>query len=86
MRVEYTTEFKKNLVKLSRRYRHIRADVEPVIKALMAGETHGDQVSGVGYPTYKLRIKNSDSARGKRSGYRCLYYVCPPDRALLITI
>ena len=86
MRVEYSTEFKKNLLKLSRRYRRIRADVEPIIQALMTGETSGDRVSGVGYPTYKVRIKNRDAGRGKSGGYRCLYYLCPPDRVLLVTI
>lgn len=29
MRIEYSTEFKKNFAKLARRYRHIRDDVEP---------------------------------------------------------
>lgn len=86
MRLEYSTEFKKNLIKLSRRYRNIRADVEPVVEALTAGETPGDQVTGVGYPTYKVRIKNSDARRGKSGGYRCLYYVRPPDQILLVTI
>jgi mRNA-degrading endonuclease RelE of RelBE toxin-antitoxin system len=75
MQIEYTDEIKKNLAKLARRYRHIYQDVQPVIDQLTAGETPGDQISGVGYPTYKVRIKNSDISKGKSSGYRLLYYL-----------
>lgn len=86
MRIEYSTELKKNLLKLARRYPHIRQDVEPVIARLAAGATPGDQVRGVGYPTYKVRIKNRDAARGKSGGYRLLYYLRGADHILLITI
>lgn len=86
MRVGYSTEFKRNLIRLSRRYRHIRADVEPIIAALVAGKTPGDQVTGVGVPVYKIRIRNSDARRGKSGGYRCLYYVGSPDQIVLLTI
>lgn len=86
MRLGYSGEFKRNLVRLSRRYRHIRADVEPVIEALGAGETPGDQVPGIGLPVYKVRIRNSDALRGKSGGYRCLYYLASPDQIVLVTI
>lgn len=60
--------------------------VELVIKTLIASQTPGDPVSGVGYPTYKVHIKNSDAARGKNGGYRLLYYLRTSERILLATI
>ena len=53
---------------------------------LTAGQTPGDQVPGVGHATYKVRIKNSDAARGKSGGYRLLYYLRTSQRILLVTI
>jgi len=47
MEIAYGREFKRQLKRLSRRYRQIRKDIEPIIDALVAGETPGDQVSGV---------------------------------------
>lgn len=37
VKVEYTPEFKHNLRALSKKYRHIRLDIQPVIDRLMAG-------------------------------------------------
>ena len=45
--IEFTPEFKRNVRRLSRRYRHIRRDVDPVIAQLAAGETPGDQANRV---------------------------------------
>jgi mRNA-degrading endonuclease RelE of RelBE toxin-antitoxin system len=39
-----------------------------------------------GYTVFKVRIKNSDIQRGKRSGYRMVYYLKTPETVLLITI
>lgn len=86
MQIDYSAEVKKNLAKLARRYRRIRQDVQPVIETLIAGQTPGDQVPGVGYPTYKVRIKNSDAARGTSGGYRLLYYLRTSERILLVTL
>lgn len=86
MQIDYSAEVKKNLSQLARRYRRIRQDVEPVIDMLIAGQAPGDQVPGVGYPTYKVRIKNRDAGRGKSGGYRLLYYFRTAERILLVTI
>ena len=47
MAVSYSDAFKRQLKRLSRRYRHIRADVQPIIEQLEAGQTPGDQVRGL---------------------------------------
>ena len=84
--VRFTPEFKRNLHALAKKYRHIRSDVEPVIEQLQAGERPGDQVPRVGVAIFKVRIRNRDAGKGKRGGYRVLYYAATPEAVILVTI
>ena len=84
--VLFTSEFKRNLRRLAKRYRTIRSDLEPLIERLSAGDTPGDRVKGVGRVVVKVRLPNSDAGRGKSGGYRVVYYVRARDRVILITI
>ena len=43
-------------------------------------------MQGVGYAVYKARVKSSDLKRGKRGGYRVLYYLKAFERIVLLTI
>lgn len=86
VQVEFTLEFKRNVRQLSKKYRHLRADVQPTISQLEAGQIPGDQIPRAGYPVFKVRVKNSDIQKGKRSGYRMIYYLKTPELVLLITI
>ncbi len=45
--INFTLEFKRNIRALSRKYRHIRSDVQPVIEQLKSGEIVGDQIPRV---------------------------------------
>ena len=67
--IEFTPEFKRNIRALSRKYRHIREDVEPLILELQNGQLPGDQVSGTGFTIFKVRVPNRDVQKGKRGGY-----------------
>jgi mRNA-degrading endonuclease RelE of RelBE toxin-antitoxin system len=84
--VQFTPEFKRNLRTLAKKYRHIRDDVDPVIEALQAGEILGDQIPGVGYTLFKVRVRNQDSARGKSGGYRVIYYLRTSTNIIMVTI
>ena len=84
--VLFTSEFKRSLRRLAKRYRNIRRDLEPVVDQLALGETPGDRVKGTGYVVYKVRVPNSDARRGKSGGYRVLYYVETAERVILVTI
>ena len=84
--LEFTPEFKRNLRLLSRKYRHIRLDLEPLLDELQEGKTPGDQVTGTGYVVFKVRVKNSDVQRGKSGGYRVIYYLVTDERIILVTI
>lgn len=84
--VDFTTAFKRNLRTLAKKYRHIRADVKPLIEQLQAGETPGDQVPGIALMIYKVRVRNSDLQRGKSGGYRVIYYLKNDTQITLVTI
>jgi len=73
--VEYTPEFKRNLRALAKKYHHIRSDVQPVIDQLRDGQIIGDQVPRTRHTVFKVRVKNSDIRKGKRSGYRLIYHL-----------
>jgi mRNA-degrading endonuclease RelE of RelBE toxin-antitoxin system len=78
--------YKKELKKLNKRYRSIDKDIQPLIEQLEAGETPGDRIVGNEYPVYKVRVSNSDTRKGKSSGYRVIYYTIIPEAILLTTI
>ncbi len=84
--VRYAPEFKRNLRSLSKKYRHLYSDVQPLIERLQAGEILGDQVPGTGHTIFKVRIQNSDIQKGKRSGYRLIYHLKTPLNIALVTI
>lgn len=84
--IEYTPEFKRNLRALAKKYRHIRSDVQPVIEKLEAGEVMGVQVPRTPYAIFKVRVRNSDIQKGKRSGYRMIYHIKRPKHIILVTI
>jgi len=86
MEIEYGEGFKRQLKRLARRYRQIKKDIDPIINALIAGETPGDQVTGTDYTLYKVRAKNSDSNRGKSGGYRVIYYLKTNTHYTFVTI
>jgi mRNA-degrading endonuclease RelE of RelBE toxin-antitoxin system len=86
IRIDYTDQFKKELKRLRRKYAHIQNDVQPLIDGLEAGETPGDQVPGIERTVYKVRIRNTDQSRGKRGGYRVLYYIKTPQFIILLRI
>lgn len=84
--IKFTPEFKRNLRLLSKKYRHIRSDVQPIIEQIQTGEFLGDQIPGVKHTVFKVRVKNSDTRKGKRSGYRFIYYLKTQTHVILITI
>ncbi|PCK09091.1 MAG: addiction module antitoxin [Alteromonadaceae bacterium] len=87
MSLNYTPEFKRALRKLSRRYRSLRGDLTPLLIELEAGKTPGDQLqSGGRYTAFKVRVKNSDSLKGKSGGYRVIYYLKSSDQTVLTTL
>ena len=84
--ISFTLEFKRNLRVLAKKYRSIRSDIQPLIDQLFSGERPGDHVPGSSLTIFKVRLKNSDIQKGKRSGYRCIYYLKTREDIILVTI
>ena len=51
--IVYTPEFKRNLRQLAKMCRHIKSDVEPIIRDLTEGKTPGDQIPTIRYEVFK---------------------------------
>ncbi|AWB69258.1 addiction module antitoxin (plasmid) [Saccharobesus litoralis] len=86
VKLEYAPEFKRNVRQLAKKYRSIQKDLTPLLTTLEQGETPGDQIQGVGASMFKVRVKNSDSNKGKRGGYRVIYYVKQGTKTLLLSV
>ena len=86
VKIQYTPEFKRNLRTLAKKYRHIYSDVQPILNHLQAGKIIGDRVPRTRYTIFKVRIRNSDIPKGKRSGYRLIYYLKTSENIILVTI
>ena len=84
--VEASPIFLKNIRTLRKKYPCIQNDMQSVIQQLEQGELLGDQISGIGYPVFKLRVKNSDIQKVKSGGYRLIYYVKTATGIVLLTV
>lgn len=85
-RVDRSDKFEKELQALARKYRKVIETVAELIGDLERGERPGDQIPGVGLPTYKVRLPNVSARRGKSGGFRTIYYVKVEDHVILLTI
>ena len=86
VQVETSGIFERQFRSLFKRYRKIRADVQPVIEQLQAGKVLGDRLSGLNIVVFKVRVKNSDIQKGKSAGYRLIYQIETPTRIILLSI
>lgn len=84
--IEFTSEFKRNLRHLAKKYRKIRSDIQPIIDQLIQGSIVGEQIQGTLLNVYKVRARNSDAHRGKSGGYRIIYYLVTQAHVILLTI
>lgn len=67
-----TEYFKQQVIELKKDYPHIRQDLKELSAELKQNPKAGKPL---GKKIYKLRLKNTDTAKGKRSGYRIITYV-----------
>jgi len=84
--VRFTLPFKRRLKALSKRYRQIKQDIQPIIDVLENGQFMGDQITGTDFTVFKVRVKNSDIPTGKSGGYRLIYQLVSPEFILLLLI
>lgn len=86
VQVTFSNRFENDIRRLGKRYRRIRLDIQPFIKRLESGELPGDQIPGMDYTVFKVRVKNSSVQRGKSGGYRVVYYLKARDQILFVTM
>ncbi len=86
IQILFSDDFKVRLRTLAKRYRSIRTDLQPLIDDLQAGNFIGDQIPGIGYAVFKVRLKNSDIQKGKSSGYRVIYQLKDNTCILMLVI
>jgi mRNA-degrading endonuclease RelE of RelBE toxin-antitoxin system len=86
VRISFTRYFVRVVKQLHKHYRHIESDLQPLLDELSEGKTPGDQIQGVSYTAYKVRLSNSDTQKGKSGGYRVIYYVKTSHSIYMLTI
>jgi len=86
--IQFSDEFEEKLYRLSKRFRRIRSDIQPITDQLQQGDFVGDRVAGIGegYIVFKVRVRNRDIQKGKSAGYRLIYQVQSPAYVVLLTI
>jgi mRNA-degrading endonuclease RelE of RelBE toxin-antitoxin system len=84
--IRVTPDFKKQLRKLEKRYRKIKSDLEPILIQIQAGEIVGDRLQELDAEVFKVRVRNSDTNRGKSGGYRVIYWLKLPECIVLLDI
>jgi len=84
--VRFTLPFIRRLKGLTKRYRKIQNDIQPIIEELQLGNFIGDQIVGINFTIFKIRAKNSDIPTGKSGGYRVIYQIVSPELVLLLLI
>lgn len=84
--IRLTPEFQRKLKNLAKKYRQVPTDIQPVLEKLQLGEFLGDQIPGLGSPVMKVRIRNSDTQKGKSAGYRLIYWISSTKLIVLLDI
>jgi mRNA-degrading endonuclease RelE of RelBE toxin-antitoxin system len=76
--------FLKDVKRLSKKYKSIKKDIDELSVQLQTSPRIG---TDLGKGLYKIRLRSSDMARGKRGGFRVVYYLLTQDRKVyLLTI
>lgn len=84
--IRLTPEFQRKLKNFAKKYCQVPTDLQPVLKQLQHGEFLGDQIPGIGFTTMKVRIRNSDTQKGKSGGYRLIYWISSTELIVLLDI
>ena len=58
----------------------------PWLTNLKLGELPGEEIPGIGFEVFKVRVRNNDVQKGKSGGYRLIYYVKTEMSIILLTI
>lgn len=73
--------FDKAVKRLRKKYRHIKVDLERLVKILKADPFAGMAIPGFGHRIWKIRLASTDMQVGKRGGYRIIYAIDREEQA-----
>lgn len=72
--VHLTETFQKSIKVLKKKYPHVKEDLLRQIKTLEEDPSAGDSIPGWNKDVWKVRAASSDVKKGKRGGYRLIYF------------
>lgn len=84
--VKFTEQFKRDIHRLAKKYRHIKSDIKTIIEQLQSGKLIGVRIPKTNEIIYKVRLKNSDIKKGKSGGYRLIYHVQDSIIVIMMTL
>lgn len=70
----FTFSFKRSLKRLKKKYPHVKEDIEEVVQLLVQFPDVGSSIPGYSHKIWKVRAKCRDIKKGKRAGYRVIYF------------
>jgi len=80
-----TPTFEKQIKHFLKKYPQIIEDLDNFKKDFLTRRVKSNAIPGCGGKIYKTRIKSTDIAKGKRGGYRLIYYL-EEDTIILLTL
>ena len=72
--VHLADTFQKSVKALKKKYPHVKDDLLGQIKTLEEDPSAGDPIPGWNKEVWKVRVASSDVKKGKRGGYRLIYF------------
>jgi len=72
--VHLADTFQKSIKALKKKYPHVKDDLLSQVKALEEDPSAGDPIPGWNKEVWKVRVASSDVKKGKRGGYRLIYF------------
>jgi mRNA-degrading endonuclease RelE of RelBE toxin-antitoxin system len=72
--VHLADTFQKSIKALKKKYPHVKDDLLIQIKKLEEDSSAGDPIPGWNKEVWKVRVASSDVRKGKRGGYRLIYF------------
>lgn len=82
----YSEDFAKDFARLRKRYRRIEDDLAALEADMQQRDLRGVHMQGYGLPIFKIRMANRSAGRGKRGGFRIVYYLQSSNSILFLLV
>jgi len=86
MEFGYSEDFAKDFARLRKRFPRIEDDLAALEADMQHRNLRGVHMQGFGLPIYKIRMANRSDRRGKRGGFRIVYYLQSSNSILFLLI